>query len=51
MSIEKLMKQLNLIITERNICNQHKFKKEKIDWFKKSEEFNNIIENMVEIPI
>ena len=26
-----------------NICNQHKFKKEKIDWFKKSEEFNNII--------
>ena len=27
-----------------NICNQHKFKKEKIDWFKKSEEFNHIID-------
>ena len=28
---------------ECNICNQHKFKR-KIDWFKKSEEFNHIID-------
>ena len=29
---------------ECNICNQHKFKKEKIDWSNKSIEFNNIID-------
>jgi N-acetyl sugar amidotransferase len=30
---------------ECNICNQHKFKKEKIDWKSKSVEFEKIIEN------